>query len=288
MRNTGTGPTHHTEASLRSLAGGGLLIHAGRFERENLAPGDEWMVSFTFEVLQNFEDDSARLEFGVADTDLREVMTERLDVPVSRVVVAPTPHRGRVTLRSGALIRQAPGDGAHAFARVDGGAMSVPAQADLGGAVRVDMGAGRPGWVSAGDVVTDHPVASAHIADVLAYMPPRIDLETTPTLVTTDDHIAIRALARDDQIVRDVYVFVGTRKVFYRSNRGSATPAECRVEAVLPLRPGINYVMIFARESDDSISRRSFVVRRDGPDGSLLETPRLGEEWFHMGIEAEE
>jgi carboxyl-terminal processing protease len=288
VRNTGAGPTHHTEASLRSLAGDGLLIHAGRFEREGIAPGDEWMVSFTFEVLPDFEDDSARLEFGVADTDLREVMTERLDVPVSTTVIAPTARHGRVTLRSGAMIREAPAEGSRTFAQIEGGAMSVTAQADLGGAVRVDIGAGRPGWVSATDVVTDRAVSSAHVSEVLAHMPPRIDLETTPTLVTTDDHLPIRAIARDDQIVRDVYIFVGTRKVFYHSNRGSTTPAESHVEASLPLRPGINYVMIFARESDDSISRRTFVVRRDGPDGALLETPRLGEEWFHMGIEAEE
>ena len=119
-------------------------------------------------------------------------------------------------------------------------------------------------------------------------LPPRIDLATTPTLTTREDHLPIQAIARDDQIVRDVYVFVGTRKVFYHSNRGAATPAECAFSATLPLRPGINYVMIFARESDDSISRRSFVVRRDAPDGSLMDTPRLGEEWFHMGIETEE
>lgn len=288
VRNTGAGPTHHTEANLASLAGEGLLIHAGRFSREDLAVGQDWLVAFTFEVLNDFDADSARLEFRVADTDLHELMTERLDVPVSTTIVAPTPAHGRVTLRSGAEIHESPAATSLAFAHVEGGALSLVQAATLAGAVRVDIGSGRQGWVQASDIVNERAVSSAHVSDVLAHMPPRIDLASTPTLVTTEDHLPIQAIARDDQIVRDVYVFVGTRKVFYHSNRGAETPAECAFSATLPLRPGINYVMIFARESDDSISRRTFVVRRDAPDGSLMETPRLGEEWFHMGIETEE
>jgi carboxyl-terminal processing protease len=116
-------------------------------------------------------------------------------------------------------------------------------------------------------------------------MPPRIDVEAAPALVTREASIPIRALAIDDQRVRDVYVYVGLRKVFYQSNRGATQPREARFQADVPLRPGINYVVVFARESDESISRRTFVVRRDGPDGSLLETPRMTDEWFHFGVE---
>ena len=116
-------------------------------------------------------------------------------------------------------------------------------------------------------------------------MPPRIDVEAPPALVTREASIPIRALAIDDQRVRDVYVYVGLRKVFYQSNRGGPQPREARFEADVPLRPGINYVVVFARESDESISRRTFVVRRDGPDGALLETPRMTDEWFHFGVD---
>ncbi|MFO0681135.1 MAG: MXAN_5808 family serine peptidase [Sandaracinus sp.] len=288
VRNTGAGAAHHIEANLASLAGEGLLIHAGRFAREGLAVGAEWEVAFTFEVLNDFDADSARLEFRVADTELHELMTERLDVPVSTTIIPPVAAHGRVTLRQGADIHESPASSSPVFARVDGGAISLPQSATLGGAIRVDLGAGRPGWVLPADVTTERASSSAHVDDVIVHMPPRIDLAATPSLVTTDDHLDIQAVAHDDQIVRDVYVFVGTRKVFYHSNRGAEHPDECTFSASLPLRPGINYVMIFARESDDSISRRSFVVRRDAPDGSLLETPELGEEWFHMGIDTEE
>lgn len=82
------------------------------------------------------------------------------------------------------------------------------------------------------------------------------------------------ARPRDDQRVRDLYIFVGSRKVYYQSNRGSDTPREASFQTDVTLNPGINYITVFARESDDVISRETFVVRRDGADGSLLETPQ--------------
>ena len=102
-----------------------------------------------------------------------------------------------------------------------------------------------------------------------------------------DGLVDIRGVARDDRVVRDVYVYVGLRKVFYASNRSAENPPDAAVSASLPLRPGINYVVVFARESDESISRRAFVVRRDGGDGALMETPPMSDEWFHFGIEGE-
>jgi carboxyl-terminal processing protease len=78
--------------------------------------------------------------------------------------------------------------------------------------------------------------------------------------------------------VRDVYIFVGSRKVYYQSNRGAAEPTKQHFEATIPLRPGTNYVTVVARESNEVASHKSFIVRRDGPDGALLETPKSDED----------
>jgi carboxyl-terminal processing protease len=37
-------------------------------------------------------------------------------------------------------------------------------------------------------------------------------------------------------------------------------------------------VTIVARESPDSVGRKTFVVRRDGPNGELLPTPKTEED----------
>ncbi len=283
IRNTGLGPTHETQANLRSLAGRGVLLHAGRFRVDDIAPGQERTVAFTFSILPDFPGDSARLEVQVGDVDLREAFTERLDVPIAGAGSAPTPRRGEVTLDPSAPLYDRPNG--RVIGQIEGGALAVPAQASLDGFVRVDIGDGRPAWVR--EAQTRAHGRGGRVALTLDHMPPRIDVSNPPALVTRGSSISIEGLASDDQRVRDVYVYVGLRKVFYQSNRDGRDPREARFQASIPLRPGVNYVVVFARESDQSISRRTFVVRRDGPGGQLLETPRMSDEWFQFGVDDE-
>jgi carboxyl-terminal processing protease len=67
-----------------------------------------------------------------------------------------------------------------------------------------------------------------------------------------------------------MYIFVGPNKVHYRSNRDARRPAALGLRSQLPLRPGANIVSVVAREDDDVVARRTFVMRRDGPNGELL------------------
>jgi carboxyl-terminal processing protease len=49
-------------------------------------------------------------------------------------------------------------------------------------------------------------------------------------------------------------------------------------EADLPLRPGVNVVTLVARENPDTTTHRTFIIRRDGPGGELLQTPKTEDE----------
>ncbi len=271
VRNVGRGRSFETQANLRNLSGRGVLLRAGRFSLEPMQPGEERTVEFTFEVLPDFDRDDAKLEVSVADTDLREYVTEKIDVPVAESTPAPQARSGQVTLADGATIRERADDHAELVARVRGGGLTLPAQAQSDGWVRVDLGDGRPGWVA------DDALGSGSGGAIrwhVNHMPPRLEVEHGSDLVTRSETLQVSGTARDDQRVRDLYIFVGSRKVYYQSNRTSDTPREARFETQVDLNPGINYVTVFARESDDVISRDTFVVRRDGPDGSLLETPQ--------------
>jgi hypothetical protein len=89
-------------------------------------------------------------------------------------------------------------------------------------------------------------------------------------------------------LVRDVYVFVGSHKVFYQSNRKGSDRKHVSFATTLPLHPGINYVTVIAREDNEIMSRQMFVVRRDAPDGSLQETPKESENDFYEMLGNEE
>jgi carboxyl-terminal processing protease len=271
VRNVGQGRTYDTQANLRNLSGRGILLRAGRFTLEPMAPGDERMVELAFEVLSDFDRDEAKLEVSVADIDLREYVTENLDIPVVRDAGRPTARAGQVTLRDGATMREQPGERGEVVARVRGGGLGVPSQAELDGFVRVDLGGGRPGWVASGDTASGGSGGS--LAWHVNHMPPRLEVEHHDVLVTREPTLTLRGLARDDQQVRDVYIFVGSRKVYYHSNRGARNARELRFDTNVQLTGGTNYITVFARESDDVISRETFVVRRDAADGALMETP---------------
>jgi carboxyl-terminal processing protease len=285
VKNVGRGRTYDAQANLRNLTGRGVLLHAGRFDLDDMAPGEERTVEFTFQVLQDFDRDEAKLEVSIVDIDLRESITEKVLVPVVDAGGTPSPRSGQVTLRGGAVIRQSPGSEAGAVARADG-AITLPSTATLDDHVRVDLGGGRPGWVAESDLAG--AVGGGRLAFVLDHMPPRLDVDYGNTLVTQADTLTVRGRATDDQQVRDLYIYVGARKVFYQSNGNGHNRREAAFDARIPLTGGINYITVFARERGDVLSRRTFVVRRDAADGSLMETPRFDDDIFGFELEDEE
>ncbi|MEQ9082196.1 MAG: MXAN_5808 family serine peptidase [Sandaracinaceae bacterium] len=286
LRNTGQGRTYETQANLRNLSGEGVLLRAGRFRIDDIQPNGERTVAFTFEVLPDFSRDVAKLEVSVVDTDLREAFTERVEIPIADAGPAPTERRGRVTLRDGAALREQPGANTDVVSHVREGNLSVPVEAELNGFLRVQIAEEHPAWVAASDVTQERASRTARVEDDLNHRPPELTIDM-PSLVTRDESLRIRGTARDETRVRDLYIYVGARKAFYQSNRDSDAPREATFDTAVRLRPGTNYIVVVARENDQSISRQTFVVRRDGPNGELLETPEQPDEWFQMGVDEE-
>jgi carboxyl-terminal processing protease len=285
VKNVGQGTSEETVANLRNLSGPGLLLHAGRFQIGEMKPGAEQTVAFTFEVLPEFAETAAKLEVSVGDSVLRESVGEKLQLPVRQD--PPTSFStttGTVALGQEGLVYERPSDDARVVARARGGVVELNAQAVVGNFTRVDLGDGRPGWVKKAQLAQKATAGGkGKLEDVLAHMPPKLEVSYGNALVTQQDFLKVKGSAVDDTRVRDVYIFVGSRKIFYQSNRNAQDPTTQKFEAALPLRPGINFVTVVARENNDVASHKSFIVRRDGVNGTLLETPKADEEddMFH-------
>jgi carboxyl-terminal processing protease len=286
VKNVGQGSSEETVANLRNLSGPGLLLHAGRFQLGELKPGAEQVVAFTFEVMPEFSEPEAKLEVSIGDTVLRESAGEKLKLPVRQSPVADFgPSSGSLNVADGTSIYERPAEDSRVVARVSGGLLPLNAQASVSGFIRVDLGDSRPGWIKKASVAGPSATegTKGKLIDVLAHMPPKLDVNYSNTLTTRQDSLKVQGSASDDTRVRDVYIFVGSRKVHYQSNRGATDPTRQKFEATLPLRPGTNFVTVVARESNEVASHKSFIVRRDGPDGSLLDTPKSDddEDSFH-------
>lgn len=277
VKNVGQGKSFETHANLRNLSGRGVLLHDGRFRIDDIEPGQERTVRFSFEVLEDFERDEAKLEVSVIDADLRESVNEKVAVPIEAAGATPTARTGRITLPDGTELRGRPDANADVVGRITGGGMSVPATAELGGFVRVTLADEEPAWVR---VVAGATGLGGHVATEFDHMPPRVEVTNTAGLVTRQSSVDLTGVATDDDHVRDLYVFAGARKIFYQSNRQGTDPHRLPFTIHVPLHGGINYITIFARESDDVMSRQMLVIRRDAADGTAMETPRFDDDVF--------
>lgn len=280
VRNVGQGRSYEPLASLRNLSGRGILLRDGRFQLDDLDPGQQRTVSFTFEVLPDFDQTEAKLQVSITDIEVGQSSGEKLHIPIlSNATSAPTPWSGRVVVKENSVVREKPESEARVIAHVKGGNLTLPADATLNGFKRVEVNDKRYGWVADQHLTEAASENKGRLIDYFDHMPPRLEIDNPP-LVTRESSIRLQGRASDDIRVRDLYLFVGVRKVYYQSNGDATDPSRARFSTSIQLRPGINYISVFARESEDAISRLLYVIRQDAPDGSLLETPKSDGELF--------
>jgi carboxyl-terminal processing protease len=284
VKNIGDGPSYKTIATLRSHSGRGLLLHEGRFEFDSLAPSEERVVRFGFEVLKEFEQNQVKLEATVYDTELRQGFSQEKKIAIAPATSVPEKRVRRVQLAPGTSIVESAEASASVIARAPQGA-TVEALREIGGFVQVRLADGQPGWVpreATGGAGTNGPIEY-----VFESVPPRVRLHVD-SLVTRDDRITLKGRATDDVGVRDVYVFAGANKVFYESFGNGRREREVDFKATVPLHEGINYVTVVAREHGDAVGQELLVIRRDGPNGEILESPRYDDELFGLNMNLED
>jgi carboxyl-terminal processing protease len=277
VKNVGKGRSYETQANLRNLSGDGLLLHEGRFDISNMMPGDTKKVAFTFDVDSKLTDPEAKVELSISDRDLREAVVEKVKIPVLDPFALGA---GSGTMRArtgGADLLPTPEPTARPFGRLPAG-VSANVMATAGGFAKLSLGDGRFAFAKIAEL--EHGGAAAGTVafeDAMMHAPPAVDL-AQPQLVTRDAHTVLKGNANDDARLLDAYIFVGARKVFYKTNRNGSDPRKMAFDADVPLRPGVNVVTVVARENPDTTSRKTFVVRRDGPGGELLATPKTDDD----------
>jgi carboxyl-terminal processing protease len=281
VKNVGTGRSYETQAYIRNLTGDGILLQAGRFDISNMNPGDEQQAAFTFDVLNGLEDDNIKLDLGVVDRDLRVNSNAKLVIPVGQAGLKVEAVDGKMLIADGTKVFARPAPDAAYVGDFDKGAVveRIGRFADF---TQVRLSADRTAWVhSAALSQAANRVVATKFKASLHHSPPLIEIGV-PQLSTTTDRVSIQGTATDSDRVLDAFVFVGTRKVFYQSNRNATDPKRLAFKLDAELNPGINIITIVARENHDTVSRSTIIVRRDGPGGLPLPTPKstlFGDEW---------
>jgi carboxyl-terminal processing protease len=278
VKNVGPVDSFGIEANLRNESGEGVLLHDGRFERDGLRAGEEWVVPFTLTVLKGFAKEEASVTLGMSDTELGTGVSRSLEIPIFREpsAVATSPAKRVVSVPASTEIRERPDRSAPVIARIETSARLLQT-ATSGSFARLDLGGGRPGWVvvSAISPADGQVSRDLKLAWATEHAPPEIELIALNSYVTRDETFRVRGRATDAQRVRDLYISTSGHKVYYESNEGSRTPNELAFDAEVPVHPGLNAIVVVAREDSASVARHYFIVRRDAEDGSLMETTQF-------------
>jgi carboxyl-terminal processing protease len=280
VKNVGKGASLETQANVRNLTGDGILLRAGRFDVSNMKPGDVRNVEFTFDVLDTLAENLIKVELSVSDRDLRVASREKLTMPITRAGLHVNAARGAIKLSDRAGVRAQPLAASPIVGYLPKGSV-VARVGSFGDFEKVTIDGSRFGFVES------KRTASANArGGQPAYQPELVRspplVEVIPAkLATRSKTVEIEGKATDLDGVMDAYIFVGTRKVFYRANQGK-NKSEMKFKVKAQLHPGVNMITVVARENEDTATRHTMVVRRDGPNGEALPTPKsdlFGSDW---------
>ncbi len=271
VKNIGQGKSNETLAQLRNLSDEGVYINKGRFNVDNLQPGESKSVDFTFDVKPEYKQDTFKVEMSVYDAVLHAYVTDKLSFPVSNPQVAEAASgMVKVTVDKTEVLAGAIKDAAAVGTATKDAVFKLTGVS--GGFYRVELEPGRPGFIAdnAAQRTTATTTKTALFTPRWQVSPPILQLAVAPELVESPS-MKLSGSAKDERSVADVYVFVSNRtakidrrKVFYRSNRKGATPKEMSFDANIPLWPGANVVTIVARENPQVQSDQTLVVERVG------------------------
>jgi carboxyl-terminal processing protease len=277
VKNVGQGKSFETQTNLRNLSGDGLLLHEGRFDISNLQPGEMRKVAFTFDVEPALADAEAKVELSITDRDLRETVVEKVRMPIAGAVAMTASNGTMKAKASGATLYEAADPAAKTFGRLAAGT-AVSLQASAGDMTKVLLGDGRFGFVKSGELEQGGAASpTVPFEEVMRRYPPSVDVEPV-VLSTRESTVTIKGVTSDTDRLLDAYIFAGGRKVFYRSNRKEQDAKRMPFSATVPLRAGVNVITVVARENPDTLGRKTIIVRKDGPNGEILQTPKTDED----------
>jgi carboxyl-terminal processing protease len=260
VKNNGQGVAKKGLVTLKNNSGEKLFLKKGRFEFENLQPGEMRETPLNFEVKKS--DSKIDLELQILDEDLREGFVSKINIleneKEANFLNNP---QNIVVLNDKTLIKGGSFTDAPVLAISDKGA-GFKTIGENDEWVKIRLNENTVGWIRKDDIIfVDFVSSPPDTQNLKEYFegPPVLSI-VDPPLSTESDTITIKGTAEDVDGVALVYVFLDEDKVMLIPSRENKVP----ISAKLKLHEGTNMITILAKDSRELISKKSFVVRKDG------------------------
>ena len=274
VRNAGPGASgEKTYVSLKNLGDEKAFIVKGRDVLGAMAPGETRTASLQIDLRKGSKTETLPLRVAVVDEKNDEFTQEKVELPIAADATSTQPAKGSIRVEAAeAILRSGASASAAPIATAKRGAI-LPFDARVGDFYRVEWRKGRFAFAAEPDVKPAKGPRQGTIAAAWQHEPPRITLDPDPSrgapvvdgaTYRLTGVAAIPPSSDPDARLRDVFVFVNEKKVFFKVVPENQTSPKMEFSADIPLKPGNNLVTVFAREDEDFQTRRSFYVLRRG------------------------
>ena len=279
VKNLGPGAADEVNLQVKNLAGRSVFLDQGRAKVGKVGVGESRSGSLNFSV----KDANDRVGFKIVVWDMT------LGGPVSETVKIPVlpARRAKVEARSLRANAETPIYAGAAADTLRLGVLKAGGQlesdAGFGEWLRVEVAPNISGFVRQSDVSLSKGVArkaraagkkgaSADLQQLPPLVAPVIDL-TLGNMVVDGNQMQLKGRITDETRLKDLFVFVNDKKVYFRAIDAAAKGREIGVDidVKVPLKPGANTVAVIAREDDDLLTRKVFGIYST----STVEAPKV-------------
>ena len=273
--NAGRGKADDVTVAIKNVASKSVFLKHGREKVGALKPGASKEVTLKFSVKALEEEASVRIT--IWDASLGETISEEVKLPVG-ISRKAKPEKGTVKVVAAAVANVYAGadDTAPIVGQAKSGVV-LKSDASFGVWTRVLAEGDTFGFVKADDIKPQSANVKPTLAAirwVKAQAAPVITLDKV-SLITREPTLKLSGIVSDERHLKDVFIFVNDKKVFYRSLESlEANDQGVRgtLDLSLPLKPGENGVVVVARETKELVSRAVLGVFRE-PAAAVAEGP---------------
>ncbi|MFH1261938.1 MAG: MXAN_5808 family serine peptidase [Pseudomonadota bacterium] len=269
VRNVGPVVSSEGAASIHQVGEKTVDLRRAYVPIPILQPKEETAVSFLIDVSPSFNLKSFDLDLAVADVSYRVYVTKRLSLNVVSGREVQSRPRVVVVQDGEAPVYALPLTDSPVIAHVSKG-LVLHSPGSFDDYYRISLTGKVMAWIQKTSVSTRRPAKptseSAGIEWTYFQAPMiRTDLETKAFAPIDSQFISFSGDVQDPQSVKDLFVFVNQKKVFYQNlSEGAATGKERKFSATIPLEPGSNRIVVVARGQNDLLQRKALILERTG------------------------
>ncbi|MEE9605991.1 MAG: MXAN_5808 family serine peptidase [Candidatus Scalindua sp.] len=271
IKNIGQGASKKNIFALRNLSNKEVFIEKGKMELGELLPSESKSVKMKLSVRDILNTDNFSIDITIADTTFGTRISDKMTFYVDPNNTADTIKTTKKSLRvidNNVPIYNGKSISTPVIAYANKGTLLV-ADKEAQTWFRVNMPEDRFGWIPSGNVEINSSgeLDPQNFLDLcLQNVPPLIDLDMQkPSDTFGLEHFSLSGTVRDDIKVKYVYVLANDDKVFYKSNKGILEAEETGLSfsCDIPLEEGPNTISVIARDEQDLLSSKSFVITRN-------------------------